>query len=618
MIGDSQKGGLHDLLRNRLRIFLNLKKINIRLLNEKKLKELKKIKLRKKKNAEIRRYFLIQGKKVKKTISSKIPVMYKESIEYREITRGYASDIIYSNDGEILAHTIYDSYGRATLECSSKEKFNKLLKLKKSNLSHYSKIIIKSDNKTATISPNDINSKFDINQLKFVENVIENKPIDIVSENEIALKKGEVSNEKLSANIDVNNKDKLVVPKIVSGLALYSTIKLVDNLINNSLSNENENALGTKKKNNTNDAKNVFSDQENEIIKIVDKFIVKSVNEINKMRLELYELDKKVDEAYEKEKLEELHKKYLELKEKIENLKKKFEIIKKNTNFMDFNELDDSILWDKIDDYKFTSNNDEIEALAHECKKEIEKMEKILILYEDSKIANKNLDDKEEKIDKRDDLFKEKDKKLKILEDIDEKIKYNLDIQEKFLKELASKVSKVKFEEKIDYQTKGYDILLANIARMTFGFMTLPFSGRYGSIALGSILVNNAIKGLKNSLHTEKHKTLYITYTDYSKQIKSHSDKLTFSSNIITNSLEELKKIKKAYNDYFEEYQFKIPEYDKMLKRINKIEDDLIKKQKQIDEYKYSLKQKAKKNQAKVKKIEARKAIYEKTKNNSQ
>ena len=44
MIGDSQKGGLKDLLRNRLRIFLNLKKINIKLLNEKKLKELKKLK----------------------------------------------------------------------------------------------------------------------------------------------------------------------------------------------------------------------------------------------------------------------------------------------------------------------------------------------------------------------------------------------------------------------------------------------------------------------------------------------------------------------------------------------------------------------------------------------
>jgi len=616
MIGDSQKGGLHDLLRNRLRIFLNLKRINIKLLNEKKLEKLKKLKLKNKKKAEIRNYFLIKEQKDKKTVSSKIPVMYKESIEFHEMSQGYAGNIIYSNDGEILARTIYDSNGRASLECGSKEKFNKILKMK-NNLSHYSKIIIKDNNKSTTIKPNDINNNFDINKLIFEESIIVNKPINIITENEFIIQNVVMNNDRPINNFENNKKDRLIAPKVVAGIALYSTVKLVDNLLNLNEKKNNVNNLNEKAKDGNLASKNVLSKQEAEILKIVNKFISDSKDEINKMRLELDDLDKNIDAEYDKKKLEELRQKYLELKEKIENLKNKFEIIKKNTNFMDFNELDDSILWDKIDDYKFSSSNDEIESLARECKKEIEKMEKILILYEDSKIVDKNLEDKEEEIDNRDKLFEEKDKKLKLIEDIDEKVKYNLKIQEKFLNELALNVSKVDFEEKINYQTKGYDKLLANIARMTFGLATLPFSGRYGSIVLGSILVNNAIKGLKNSLHTEKQKTLYITYTDYSKQIKSYYDKLELSSNLITNSIDELKKIKKTYKDYFEEYQYKIPEYDKMLKRIDKIEENLAKKQKQINEYKYSLQKKAQKNKDKVKRIEARKAIYEQRKNNS-
>lgn len=612
MIGDSQKGGLKDLLRNRLRIFLNLKKINIKLLNEKKLKELKKLKLKKKKEKEIINYFLIKEETKKKTKASKIPVMYKEWLEYHEISRGYAGNVVYSNDGEILAHIIYDSNGRAILECSSKEKFNKLIKNQNNNLSHYSKIVIKDNKKSTTIKPNEINGEFDINKVLFQNNIIESKPIDIILENEFVESRNKVDNNEVN-----NKKDNLLIPKIVAGVCLYSTIKLVDNLLEKNNEKQKENKSNNKEINDNKDNiidKKEFSKEENEILKIVSKFITESTDEIKKMRLELDELDKKVDEEYDKEKLQELHKKYLELKEKIENLKRKFDVIKKNTNFMDFNELDDSILWDKIDDYKFTSNNDDIEALARECKKELEKMEKIIILYEDSEKLDKKVDDKEEEIQKRDELFKEKDKDLKLIEAIDNKVKYNLDIQEKFLKELENKVSKVSFEEKIDYQTKGYDKLLANIVRMTFGFVTLPFSGRYGSIALGSILVNNAIKGLKNSLHTEEHKTLYITYTDYAKQIKNHSDKLDLASNLIVDSLDDLKKIKKTYKESFEEYRYKIPEYDKMIKRIEKIEDNLTRKQKQIDEYKYSLQKKAQKNKDKVKKIEARKLRYEQNK----
>lgn len=594
MIGDSQKGGLQDLLRNRLRIFLRIKKINIKLLNEEKIKELKKIKLKKKKEQEIRRYFLYEENKFKKVTGYKIPVLYACSVDYYEISQGYASNVICANDGEILAHTIYDSIGNPSLQCSSKDKFNKLINNSNINLKNYSKIIVNEKNKIATIKPNEIlkNDHFDINEVVFQDNVIVNRPIDVISENEF--NKSIIKTDQKEHDI----LDKVTLPKVIAGISLYSTVKLADNLLNK---NQNINVLNSE---------NQYTDKEQEILNIVNKFIDDSKDEIDKMRLELDDINKRVEDEYDQEKLEELQKRYLELKEKVEKLKHQFEIIKNNTDFMNFNELDDSILWDKIDDYKFFEDNESISILARDCQKEIEKMEKIIVLYEDSNLLEKDIEEKQEDFEKRDNKYEKDDNKLKEIEMIDEKVRYNLAKQEEYLKKLSKDVEKIDFKTKKIYKLKGFDKLLSNVAKMTVGLITLPFSGRHGSIVLGSLLVNNAIKGLKNSLKYEEENKTYVRYTDFAYKIKNEQEKLEFSDKLITNSIEEIQEIKKDYHNLFEEYKYKIPEYSEMIKRIEAVEENLVKKQKQIEDYTDSFKKKAEKNKVKMKKINSYRDQY--------
>jgi len=119
------------------------------------------------------------------------------------------------------------------------------------------------------------------------------------------------------------------------------------------------------------------------ILKEVDTFINKSIENISAIEKELYLKKKKSKEKNKDTK--ELEQRYNELKQKVNKLKEQYEIIKDKYDLSEFSILQSIKLIDAIDDYKSIAKINEMEMMLKVCKKEISKIDSITIIVEENK-----------------------------------------------------------------------------------------------------------------------------------------------------------------------------------------------------------------------------------------
>lgn len=341
-----------------------------------------------------------------------------------------------------------------------------------------------------------------------------------------------------------------------------------------------------------------------DIKKMINKFINNSKEEINNLRNDLNNLELEIQNAYKIEQTEKIKEKYLVLKQKIDDMIKKYQVIKDNSDFFDFDELNNSLLWEKIDYFKYFSSSNDIEQLAYECKSELEKMENIIYLYENKDIYDYDLDSKIQGINYRDDIYDKDKNNLKKLSYVEGQISDSLSYIKKQIARIESDVDRMNITVTTKNIVKGYNKLFTNVGKFALGILTLPF-GKFsiGRTILGATLVNNAIRGIRNSLKSEEEPIRYISYTDYDNEIKKYSNNLDRAEYIIGDSLDQISKLKTDFKNKFQDYENIIPEYKQFFIKVNGIEEKFIKKQEEIKKYKEKLIEKDKKNRAKMKKI---------------
>ena len=106
------------------------------------------------------------------------------------------------------------------------------------------------------------------------------------------------------------------------------------------------------KKNLNNDSKQL----EESIIKRINKIILDNKEDINKLKLEIYEIDKKIYDTYDTEELKKIKIQFEEITNKINKIKRNFEIIKENLYFENYDEINNYFLLEEIEDFKFIEN----------------------------------------------------------------------------------------------------------------------------------------------------------------------------------------------------------------------------------------------------------------------
>ena len=187
--------------------------------------------------------------------------------------------------------------------------------------------------------------------------------------------------------------------------------------------------------------------------------------------------------------------------------------------------------------------------------------------------------------------------KIRQLKRNEEKVKKDVDSAKNIIDKMNIEVDKVTKEISEITKTTGYTRMIKSCLRVATGILTLPFSKiNLFNISLGSALINKGLKDLRKGLETKSEIKIDYKYEDLSNMIKATKDKTKLTELLIMDSLTEIKSIKQT--TYLGENN---------IKDLNKLEENLNKKLKEIDKLNKKLSKQDERNKIKIKKVKDKK-----------
>ncbi len=343
-----------------------------------------------------------------------------------------------------------------------------------------------------------------------------------------------------------------------------------------------------------------------EIISLIRKKLVKSINELEILESELYLLKELGDEDIYLEQCKGDIKEIKKMLISIKSLKEKYDYLKDNIDFDDVLNYNDNELVDKIIDLKNLCSREDMKKIIDDYKLlddykflylKIDKLEEKLIKYEDYK------NDKTAELKDRDIDF---DKMKNQIYDVDrEDERYNRFVrdQEYLLKNLNENVNKIESHEKVTYHMKGFNQLLGNSFKYLGLLLASPLKGLLPSISSQLVSTRNVIKNLYNNLEVEEtRRTIYETI-DYSLSLNAAIDNIDDNLSMANLTLEDIKKLKDKYKQKFKKYENDVYGYQDAIRKINKMETNVIASKVKLMKMKEQILIKKKQNENKLMRV---------------
>ena len=338
------------------------------------------------------------------------------------------------------------------------------------------------------------------------------------------------------------------------------------------------------------------------ILEEVKTFINKSLDNINDINGSIDVIRKSSKEKNQN--TEQLEKEYEELRKKVKRLKEQFDVAQQKYDLSDFSIIESIKLISGIEDYKSLASLNEMEMLLKVCKKEISKIDGITISYDatikvGSDIDLLNQEQKQVKI-----KFNKEKEKLRQINSIEDDVKKELEYQKNVIDEMYAKASFFEKEVRTEIEYSGYGKILASVARIAGGILTIPFTGlKLFGISLGATMVNKGLKQLNKGLDKNEKIVIDYNYEDLSSKILGVKDKLEYTSLVLSDSLNEIEKLKSNLKGYFSEFDVILPEYSQMLKKVEEIEKSILLQQDKLSKMDKKLSEEEKMNEEKMQKV---------------
>ncbi|MBR6690506.1 MAG: hypothetical protein IKL65_04170 [Bacilli bacterium] len=338
------------------------------------------------------------------------------------------------------------------------------------------------------------------------------------------------------------------------------------------------------------------------IVKEVDSFIKKSLVNINEIQNEITIIKK---ESKEKNKdTKKLEERYNILKQKIDKLKLQYETIKDKYDLSEFSIIQSIKLIDTIDDYKSIAKLNEMEMMVKVCKKEISELDSITVIVEESKKIGTDIDNTKQDHNIIKIKFNKSKQKMNEINSLEEELAYEIKYQQEIVDDMYEKASY--FEKQISKKIEvvGHRNILGSMLRIAGGILTLPLSGRqlFG-IALGSTLINRGLREMNRELETKEKIVVDYKYEDISNQIEQVKDKIEYINLVLSDSLNEIKKLKNNFKNEYSKYNNILPEYNSTLEKLTSLENKLLIQQTKLLNMDKKLDQEKEINKQKLKRI---------------
>lgn len=337
------------------------------------------------------------------------------------------------------------------------------------------------------------------------------------------------------------------------------------------------------------------------ILKEVDDFVRKSIDVLDEISVELNEIKSNLKEKKEEEIIKN---KYNELRKKISKLKNQYDAIKDKYDLSEFSIIQSIKIMDSIESYKSIATLNEIEMMIMVCRKEIDKIDSITIINDESKKVGKDIENKKDNDGKIKVKFNKSKEIVNDMKNTSEELFLELKEQQGIIDEMYSKASYYEKEVTKKLEYIGYRKILSSLFKITGGILTIPLTGsKIFGVALGSTMISKGLKEMNKGLEKRERIIINYKYEDISSQISNVKDKLEYTSLILTDSLNEIKKLKNNFNDIFSEYEYILPDYPDIIEKINSLENMLLEQQFKLNKMDKKLDEERELNKQKLKKV---------------
>lgn len=365
---------------------------------------------------------------------------------------------------------------------------------------------------------------------------------------------------------ETNTTNKKVLPK--------------DLVSNNNIDNDSS-YLKNKNTNNVNKDKITNTVSNNELEKKIylklEKELIRLKNECEIIESEEYIINK-----YEKD--QEVYNNALRINKKIDRLLIKLKKIEKDYKLFKDKDLikeplflEDTLLIDDIIEYRESLSKIKTSPINNKLKllgeyqylylnldKLIDKTEQI------KEISNKRV----EELSLRDQNYKEAKNKIVNISEIENCTSKIINKNKMYLEELSKKVDKITEEKYIEKKLEGMNGFFTSSLRYIFLLTLTPLSGIFPGIAARTIATRKLLHGMLENMHYKTQEKSLFLADNYLDEINNRIYDIKDLEDNIDSAIEEVKKIKKEFQDEFLAYN--LPEYDKTYKKLELIEANIL------------------------------------------
>ena len=405
-----------------------------------------------------------------------------------------------------------------------------------------------------------------------------------------------VSTRKNNSKVKYSNDKKIIEQIDISEIkkkqkkADYNFKTVFSASVNNTDNKNINTGINVNGVNNTNNANNNSYDKinnnivdskelEKKIINLIKKNLIKTVNELEILQSELYLLSEVNGDDKTLNECREALATVKDMLYKVDALKRKYDFLKDNYDFEYMLEIDDKELVDNIILLKDKFSNNEVKATVADYKLldvykylylKIDKLEEDTIKFEEEK------ERKLQEIKERDIDFEKLKKNVYNVSRMNEEYKNFINRQNDYLERLSKDISKINKKEVYSYKLNGFNALLFNSFKYVGLLMLSPLKGIIPAISTETLITKNVVANLYNNLEWEESKKVVYEAIDYSSEINRAINDLDYTSNIVDSTLDDIVKLKIQYNQQFKKYQGDFLEYEKVIGKINDMENKIL------------------------------------------
>ena len=321
----------------------------------------------------------------------------------------------------------------------------------------------------------------------------------------------------------------------------------------------------------------------------LNKIIAADKNEVNKISDELDKIETVTPLNKSNEYIKKLEERIKKIKDRLGIIKNHYEVISNYYDFKGYDNLNNILLINSIEDYKFYKTDNEIDELVLHCHEECKKLDVIIDATDKCIKTDKKILEIKKYNEKRDKDYLNDKEKISLIDACYEKINKNMENEKNFLNKLDEDIIYInnRLDSNLFYNSKT---LLDNILNISICTNLMPIFPSF-TLLLQTIILKNLTDATRILFNANIKKEIITKniISKYLRMISENEENMDLIVKYLNDNITNVKEIKKEFVKKFEQHKDALNDYDKYLNKIDLALKNLEEKNKKIEEYKKNL-----------------------------